>query len=261
MIFDYPRGFPADAIEQSLPTPADARRVLATHDDALEAMLAERRRDLATFILGPDDEAALAHTADAARLAYARLAVRHGRLGTDFHAYHNEGHILEICADRIPRVLALPGARDAFAARRLRAAAVRRVPRPAPARGADVRARHRRERARQHRGDAAHPRCVWIHARARRRFLRGARAHDRRQHVRRPLRRASVQRRRARAERRRARREARHQARQASSGLAPRSGAPARPAPRVARGGSGYRERRRSIHRVRDQWREPLPRT
>ncbi len=111
MIFDYPRGFPADAIEQSLPTPADARRVLATHDDALEAMLAERRRDLAVFILGPDDDAAFAHTADAVRLAYARLAVRHGRLGTDFHAYHNEGHILEICADRIPRVLALPGAR------------------------------------------------------------------------------------------------------------------------------------------------------
>jgi hypothetical protein len=55
--------------------------------------------------------AILARTADAVRLAYARLAVRHGRLGSDFHAYHNEGHILEICAARLPRVLALPGAR------------------------------------------------------------------------------------------------------------------------------------------------------
>jgi hypothetical protein len=111
VIFDYPRGFPADAIEQKLPTPAVARAVLATHDEALEAMLADRRRDLAPLISGPDDEALLARTADAVRLAYARLAVRHGRLGNDFHAYHNEGHILEICAGRIPRVLALPDAR------------------------------------------------------------------------------------------------------------------------------------------------------
>jgi len=111
VIFDYPRGFPADAIEQKLPTPAAARAVLAGHDEALEAMLADRRRDLAPYASGPEDDALLARTADAARLAFARLAVRHGRLGTDFHAYHNEGHILEICAGRLPRVLALPGAR------------------------------------------------------------------------------------------------------------------------------------------------------
>jgi hypothetical protein len=111
VIFDYPRGFLADAIEQKLPTPAAARAVLAGHDGALEAMLADRFRDLAPYASGPDDEALLARTADAARLAFARLAVRHGRLGTDFHAYHNEGHILEICAGRLPRLLALPGAR------------------------------------------------------------------------------------------------------------------------------------------------------
>ena len=111
VIFDYPRGFPADAIEQRLSTPAAAREALAGHDAALEAMLADRRRDLAPYASGAEDEALLARTADAVRLAYARLAMRHGRLGSDFHAYHNEGHILEICAARLPRVLALPGAR------------------------------------------------------------------------------------------------------------------------------------------------------
>jgi hypothetical protein len=86
VIFDYPRGFPADAIEQKLPTPAAARAVLATHDAALEAMLAARHAELAPRAATPDDMAILARTADAVRLAYARLAVRHGRLGSDFHA-------------------------------------------------------------------------------------------------------------------------------------------------------------------------------
>jgi len=111
VIFDYPRGFPADAIEQKLPTPAAARAALASHDAALATMLEDRHRELAPRASTPDDMAILARTADAVRLAYARLAVRHGRLGTDFHAYHNEGHILEICAGRIPRILALPDAR------------------------------------------------------------------------------------------------------------------------------------------------------
>jgi len=111
VIFDYPRGFQADAIEQKLPTTAAARALLATHDAALEAMLAARHGELAPRASTPDDMAILGRTADAVRLAYARLALRHGRLGTDYHAYHNEGHILEICAGRMPRVLALPGAR------------------------------------------------------------------------------------------------------------------------------------------------------
>ena len=35
--------------------------------------------------------------------------MRHGHLGGDFHAYHNEGHILEICADRVDRIVAASG--------------------------------------------------------------------------------------------------------------------------------------------------------
>ncbi len=91
-------------------------------------MLAARRRDFAPLAVGADGEALLDRTETAVRLAYARLASRHGRLGTDFHAYHNEGHILEICADRIPRVFAAPGARELSLQRLVRAAAVRRRP-------------------------------------------------------------------------------------------------------------------------------------
>ena len=111
MIFDYPRAYPPDAVEQRLASPAAAREALAGHDAALEAMLAERRRDFALVIAKADDEKLFERTAAAVRLAFARLAYRHGRLGADFHAYHNEGHILEICAGRIPRLFAAEGAR------------------------------------------------------------------------------------------------------------------------------------------------------
>jgi len=109
VILDYPRGFAPDAIELQLASPAAARAALATHDAELEAMLAARRQDLAPLFAGADHEAAFARTADAVRVAFARLATRHGRLGSDFHAYHNEGHILEICAGRIPRLGTAPG--------------------------------------------------------------------------------------------------------------------------------------------------------
>jgi hypothetical protein len=45
--------------------------------------------------------------ADAIWLGIARIGHRHGRFGTDFHAYHNEEHVLEILDRRIPRLLAV----------------------------------------------------------------------------------------------------------------------------------------------------------
>jgi hypothetical protein len=111
VIFDYPRAYPPDAVERRLASAAAAREALAGHDAALEAMLAERRRDFILVIAGADDEKLFERTADAVRVAFARLACRHGCLGADFHAYHNEGHILEICAARIPRLFAAAGAR------------------------------------------------------------------------------------------------------------------------------------------------------
>jgi len=69
VILDYPRGFPPDAIEQKLPTPAAARAALAGHDAAIEAMLAERRRDVAQLIASAEDDALMTRTEDATRLA------------------------------------------------------------------------------------------------------------------------------------------------------------------------------------------------
>jgi hypothetical protein len=109
VILDYPRGFAPDAIELQLPSQAAARAALATHDAELEAMLASRRQELEPLIAA-DHGSLFTRSADAVRLAFARLATRHGSLGSDFHAYHNEGHILEICAERIPRLHGAPGA-------------------------------------------------------------------------------------------------------------------------------------------------------
>jgi len=110
VILDYPRTYPADAVERQLGSSAAAQSALAVHDALLEAMLGERRRSLEALIADSDSEALWERTADAIRIAYARLATRHGHLGTDFHAYHNEGHILEICDGRIARLLAAQGA-------------------------------------------------------------------------------------------------------------------------------------------------------
>lgn len=50
-------------------------------------------------------------SADAARyeaailLATVRLGVRHGSLGADYHAYHNEEHVLELLESRLPRLV------------------------------------------------------------------------------------------------------------------------------------------------------------
>ena len=111
MIFDYPRAYPPDAVEQRLASAAAVREALAGNDAALEAMLAERHRDFVLMIASAGDEELFQRTAGAVRIAFARLAHRHGWLGADIHAYHNEGHILEICAARLPRLFAATGAR------------------------------------------------------------------------------------------------------------------------------------------------------
>jgi len=112
VIFDYPRAYPPDTVEQRLPSTASARAALAAYATAFDAMLAERRRDLAPLLRDEQSNALMQRTEDALTIAYARLAMRHGILGTDFHAYHNEGHILEICGDRIGRLLAAKGASE-----------------------------------------------------------------------------------------------------------------------------------------------------
>lgn len=103
-ILGFAHEFPPDDTERSLPDVASARARLGAAAAPLEALLARRREEWARLIANPAEASLFARTGDAVRLAYARLAVRHGHLGTDFHAYHNEGHILEICAGRIDRL-------------------------------------------------------------------------------------------------------------------------------------------------------------
>ena len=49
-------------------------------------------------------------------MAFCRLAFRHGSWGEDYHAYHNEGHILEILGPRLERLIDTIGA-DALSLR------------------------------------------------------------------------------------------------------------------------------------------------
>ena len=103
MILPFPSRYPADETERRIPDVAAARTLAGAAAAPIEALLARRRAEWTT-LLGPGDAALLAHTEDAVRLGHARLAVRHGNLGSDFHAYHNEGHVLEICGSRIDRL-------------------------------------------------------------------------------------------------------------------------------------------------------------
>ena len=80
---------------------------------ALEQVFIDRRLQLAPLIATQDGaEGLLDRCEDVIRIAYARLARRHGSWSDDFHAYHNETHILDILGDRIGRLI---GARGVFA--------------------------------------------------------------------------------------------------------------------------------------------------
>ena len=99
VLFGYESSYPPDATERALPDVAAARRLLA-----------ERRPDIPERLgaiagrFGADPRAL-----DAALLGTARLAVRHGSLGEDFHAYHNEMHVLEVGERRLLRMLEATG--------------------------------------------------------------------------------------------------------------------------------------------------------
>lgn len=111
MIFEFPHRFPPDAIELELPDVAAVRVLGGDRMAALESALDERRSRLAALVsLGDDAQRLCARTDDAVRIGYARLALRHGSWGEDFHDYHNEGHVLDIYRDRIGKLIATHGA-------------------------------------------------------------------------------------------------------------------------------------------------------
>lgn len=111
MIFGFPRSYAADAAELALPDVAAARTLMGSALLPLEKTLSERHAELAALLPTEHDaESLLGHCADVIRIGYARLSLRHGKLSEEFHAYHNEEHILDILSGRISRLIAANGA-------------------------------------------------------------------------------------------------------------------------------------------------------
>ena len=104
MIFESERRFSPDAVEAEIPDPAVARRLVLQRAPQLEACL-ERRRGLWLGARNTLDTHRLECADDAIRLAFARLALRHGHWGADLHEYHNEFHVLEILGSRLETML------------------------------------------------------------------------------------------------------------------------------------------------------------
>lgn len=109
MIFSTAPETTPDPIEQELPDVGAARNALAADGAPVLALCTLTRERFARLLAAPANAAFMERILDALTLAYARMARRHGHLGSDFHAYHNEGHILEICDGRIGRLLASAG--------------------------------------------------------------------------------------------------------------------------------------------------------
>jgi hypothetical protein len=104
VIFAYPRDYPADAIESRVPDPGTARALVRARRPDVLVLLEHRRKRLAKAVAGAVSET-IERAENAILMAFCRLAFRHGSWGDDFHAYHNEGHILEILGPRVDRIM------------------------------------------------------------------------------------------------------------------------------------------------------------
>ena len=110
VIFAFPRTFPADAVELAVVDVDVACRMAGARMRPLEIVLARRHEQLRPlFSTQADAETLLARCANVIRIAYVRMARRHGSLSEDFHAYHNETHILDILDGRIDRLISTHG--------------------------------------------------------------------------------------------------------------------------------------------------------
>lgn len=104
MLIDLATRHPADAVEAAVP---DA--------DAAAALLLSRRPDLLSWLaqwhhqllerFGPTIADDAARAMAALHIALARMGMRHGSWGHDFHAYHNEAHALELLDGRLNRLI------------------------------------------------------------------------------------------------------------------------------------------------------------
>jgi hypothetical protein len=105
VIFQYPTQFPADAFEHRVTDGQTARRLVRERCPQLLDLLARRRERFAPLIAAWGEQPPITGAEDAVLIAFCRLAFRHGSWGDDFHAYHNENHILEILGPRIERLI------------------------------------------------------------------------------------------------------------------------------------------------------------
>lgn len=96
MPIDYRLVYPADAVERALP----AHWRPEASDPREDGYAARVERACANA--GVQRQPIVA----AARVAVLRMAKRHGALGTDHHAYHNQDHLLDLLEDKLPRLLA-----------------------------------------------------------------------------------------------------------------------------------------------------------
>lgn len=104
VIFPYPREFPADAFEHRVPDPGTARALVRERRPDVLALL-DRRRERFGPLISDQPPELIERAEDAVLMAFCRLAFRHGNWGDDFHAYHNEGHAIEIVGPRIDRLV------------------------------------------------------------------------------------------------------------------------------------------------------------
>jgi len=92
--------FAADEVELNIPDAETAERLLAERDPSF-LRYCSLRRSLFEKTFGENHDDFLNKAQRALMIAYARFASRHGTWGTDLHHYHNEGHAVEILADRL----------------------------------------------------------------------------------------------------------------------------------------------------------------
>lgn len=111
MILDLADAYPVDETERQLP---DAASALALIERELPELLPRLRQRHAHWRrrFGPAGDGRVSAIEAAIALGIARLGLRHGRFGNDFHAYHNEGHALDVLLPRIDALYAHPAALD-----------------------------------------------------------------------------------------------------------------------------------------------------
>lgn len=91
-----------DAIEQSIPDVKSALALLNSRDPAFVQLTQDLKQSWCDSY--PAQRRLFLNTQNALWLAYARIALRHGTWGDDFHAYHNEMHARDILSERIVKV-------------------------------------------------------------------------------------------------------------------------------------------------------------